>query len=223
MIGPVDRPLEASRRQALLFAGEDAELPLPEGLWRGRSFFDSTTVAAQAAAIAHAAPFRQMRVPGGGLMSVAMTNCGVAGWVADEHGYRYSHTDPLTGQRWPALPEAWRHLAHRAATAAGFVGFEPDVCLINRYASGARMGLHRDSDEADLRQPIVSFSLGASAEFLWGGLHRRDPVRRVPLHEGDALVWGGPVRLAYHGVAPLRPRGGPPERLNLTFRRALAG
>jgi alkylated DNA repair protein (DNA oxidative demethylase) len=213
--------LAADSLQLSLFDLEAPVAFLPEGLWKRPSFFDVSALADDLAAITEAAPFRHMRVPGGGLMSVAMTNCGAAGWVSDAHGYRYSPVDPTTGRPWPALPLAWRVLARQAAACAGFDDFMPDVCLINLYAPGARMGLHRDSDEADLRQPIVSLSLGASAQFLWGGLRRRDPVQRVPLNAGDVLVWGGPVRLAYHGVAPLRPQAGPAERLNLTFRRAL--
>jgi alkylated DNA repair protein (DNA oxidative demethylase) len=208
-------------QQALPFDAEAEVDALPEGLWRSHAFFDEAAVAADVARIAEAAPFRQMRVPGGGLMSVAITNCGAAGWVSDAHGYRYSRVDPQSGGPWPAMPLAWLQLARQAAARAGFADFVPDVCLINRYAPGARMGLHRDSDEADLRHPIVSLSLGASAQFLWGGLRRRDPVHRLPLQAGDVLVWGGPVRLAYHGVAPLRPQDGLSERLNLTFRRAL--
>jgi alkylated DNA repair protein (DNA oxidative demethylase) len=171
-----------------LFGAEETEAPLPQGLWRGRSFFDVARVAAEAEAIARAAPFRRMKVPGGGEMSVAMTNCGLAGWVADERGYRYSPLDPLSGQPWPGMPLAWRVLAARAAEEAGFPAFDPDVCLINRYTPGARMGLHRDSDEADLRQPIVSLSLGASAVFLWGGLRRRDPVLGGEFARADLAI-----------------------------------
>jgi alkylated DNA repair protein (DNA oxidative demethylase) len=213
----------APSEQGLLFDLEAPESILPDGLWRGRSPLGTNEVAAQVARIVQAAPWRHMTVPGGGQMSVAMTNCGAAGWVADAQGYRYSRTDPLSGRPWPALPATWRDMACRAAAEAGFAGFDPDVCLVNRYAPGARMGLHRDSDEADHEHPIVSLSLGASAVFLWGGLRRRDPVQRLGLHDGEWLVWGGAMRLAYHGVAPLRPADGRSERLNLTFRRALPG
>jgi alkylated DNA repair protein (DNA oxidative demethylase) len=167
--------------------------------------------------IAAVAPFRNMVVPGGHAMSVAMTNCGALGWITDRSGYRYTERDPLTERTWPAMPAAFRELAQRAAEAAGFGGFDPDACLVNRYAPGARMGLHQDRDEADFGQPIVSVSLGAPATFLWGGAERRDSVRRVRLLHGDVVVWGGVARLHYHGVAPLGRSG---HRFNLTFRRA---
>jgi alkylated DNA repair protein (DNA oxidative demethylase) len=223
MTGAAAERSTAPPHQRLLFESEVPETALPSGLWRGRFPLALEAVAAQIAEIVKAAPWRQMTVPGGGLMSVAMTNCGAAGWVADAQGYRYSRSDPLTDRPWPALPAAWRDMARRAAAEAGFAGFDPDVCLVNRYVPGARMGLHRDSDEADHQHPIVSLSLGASAVFLWGGLRRRDPVQRLALHKGEWLVWGGAMRLAYHGVAPLRPADGHSERLNLTFRRALPG
>ncbi len=172
-----------------------------------------------------AAPPRHMSVPGGGTMSAAMTNCGALGWVADASGYRYTACDPASGTPWPALPDAFLRLADDAARAAGFDGFLPDACLVNRYAPGARMGLHRDADEPDGRAPIVSVSLGLPATFLWGGATRRDPVVRVPLEHGDVLVFGGPSRRTYHGVAAVRegvhPRLGA-VRVNLTLRRASA-
>ena len=171
-----------------------------------------------------AAPLRHMRTPGGQRMSVAMTNCGAAGWVTDRRGYRYDLLDPLTGQPWPALPACLTDLAQRAAAAAGFASFRPDVCLINRYEPGARMSLHQDRDERDLAAPIVSVSLGLGATFLFGGLKRSDRPHRLPLAHGDVLVWGAAKRLAYHGVAPVADGQHPVVgrmRLNLTLRRAL--
>lgn len=174
------------------------------------------------AAVAREAPFRRMETPGGRAMSVAMTNCGDLGWTTDRRGYRYATADPATGRPWPAMPGAFAALARRAAATAGFAGFAPDACLVNRYEAGARMGLHQDRDEADMAQPIVSVSLGVSAVFLWAGAARRG-ARRVPLDHGDVVVWGGPARLAFHGIAPL-PAGSHPAtgdiRYNLTFRRA---
>jgi DNA oxidative demethylase len=167
-------------------------------------------------------PWRHMTVPGGGRMAVAMSNCGPLGWVADERAYRYSAVDPLSGLPWPPMPDDFSKLARSAAAQAGFKGFDPDACLINRYVAGAGLGLHRDSDEAPLDQPIVSVSLGSSATFLWGGLSRRDPLRRLPLDEGDVLVWGGASRLVYHGVVPLPASEPDALRYNLTFRRAAA-
>lgn len=178
----------------------------------------------QVQTVAASAPFRRMRVPGGGAMSAAMTNCGGAGWVSDGGGYRYSRTDPESGAPWPAMPPLFMELAAKAAELAGFPGFEPDVCLINRYEPGARMGLHQDRDERDFTQPIVSFSLGMPAVFLWGGARRRDPVERITLNSGDVVVWGGPERLFFHGIAPIAKGAHPLTgacRINLTLRKAL--
>jgi len=170
------------------------------------------------------APFRNMVTPGGFRMSVAMTNCGRVGWVSDRSGYRYDAVDPVTGLAWPTMPQAFAHLAASASTAAGFSGFETDACLINRYEPGAKMSLHQDKDEQDFEAPIVSVSLGLPAMFLFGGLKRKDRPRRIKLESGDVVVWGGPARLAYHGVAALAKGEHPltgPYRINLTFRKAL--
>lgn len=174
--------------------------------------------------IAAAAPFRHMVTPGGFRMSVAMTSCGQAGWVTDRKGYRYAADDPLTRKPWPPMPAVFLCLAARAATAAGFHGFVPDACLINRYEPGARLSLHRDEDERDLAAPVVSVSLGVPATFLFGGLDRKDRPLRIRLETGDLVVWGGRSRLAYHAVAPLAEADNPltgRNRINLTFRKAL--
>lgn len=171
-----------------------------------------------------AAPLRHMITPGGYRMSVAMTNCGAAGWVTDRSGYRYDARDPLTGKPWPAMPGIFSDLARRAATAGGFGDFEPDACLINRYEPGARLTMHQDKNERDYTAPIVSVSLGLPAVFLFGGLRRKDRPQRMRLESGDVAVWGGPTRLAYHGVAPLADGDNPLTgrcRYNLTFRTAL--
>jgi alkylated DNA repair protein (DNA oxidative demethylase) len=169
------------------------------------------------------APFRHMQTPGGHEMSVAMTNCGALGWTTDRSGYRYDGNDPLSGQPWPEMPPVFFDLATQAAEHAGFPGFSPDACLINRYEPGARMSLHQDRDERDFENPIVSVSLGLPAIFLFGGLKRSDKSDRYRLEHGDVVVWGGPSRLFFHGVAPLADGehgllGG--QRINLTFRRA---
>jgi DNA oxidative demethylase len=173
--------------------------------------------------ICRISPLRHMVTPGGWTMSVAMTNCGEAGWVTDRSGYRYDAIDPLSGQPWPAIPAVFAALAADAAAAAGFAGFVPDACLINQYRAGARLSLHQDRNERDFTAPIVSVSLGLPATFLWGGRRRADRPVRVPLLHGDVAVWGGLDRLAFHGVAPLadgiHPMTGS-VRLNLTFRRA---
>lgn len=174
-------------------------------------------------AVAVEAPFRHMVTPGGFRMSVAMTNCGDRGWVSSASGYRYAATDPLTGAPWPAMPTVMLELAREAAAAAGFANFTPDACLVNRYEPGARLTLHQDKDERDFDQPIVSVSLGVPATFLFGGLKRKDRVARVTLEHCDVVVFGGPSRLYYHGVSPLKPVQHPfagQARINLTLRRA---
>lgn len=185
-------------------AEADALPALLQGLWRE-------------------APLRHMVTPGGARMSVAMSNCGELGWISDRRGYRYEHCDPHSGRPWPPMPLQLRELARRAAAAAGFVSFEPDACLINYYAPGTRLTLHQDRDEQNLAAPVVSVSCGLPVAFLFGGLARRDPVRRVPLFHGDVVVWGDAQRLVFHGVAPLADAEHPVAgrcRINLTFRRA---
>ena len=170
------------------------------------------------------APFRHMVTPWGAVMSVAMTNCGTAGWLSDRTGYRYDRIDPDSLRPWPALPDCFRALAGDAACEAGYSGFVPDSCLINRYEPGTRLTLHQDKNERDYAHPIVSVSLGLPATFQFGGPKRSDPVRKFALLHGDAAVWGGPSRLCYHGVAELKDgdhdRLGR-QRINLTFRHAL--
>jgi alkylated DNA repair protein (DNA oxidative demethylase) len=194
-----------------------ARLELEEGavLLRGFASADAPALFAAISQVEAAAPFRRLVTPGGYTMSVAMTNCGRVGWVSDRSGYRYDPIDPDSGKPWPPLPEEFLDLAVRAAAEAGFNGYDPDACLINRYESGAKLGLHQDKDEKDAWAPIVSVSLGAPATFLWGGKRRSDPVRRMRVDEGDVVVWGGPARFVYHGVAPVKEG----VRLNLTFRK----
>jgi alkylated DNA repair protein (DNA oxidative demethylase) len=175
--------------------------------------------------IVEQAPFRHMLTPGGHQMSVAMTNCGSAGWVTDRSGYRYDSADPQSGKPWPPMPPSFRALAEQAATEAGFDGFAPDACLVNCYQPGARMSLHQDRDEGDFGAPIVSVSLGLPAIFLFGGLKRSDKTQRYRLEHGDIAVWGGPARLAFHGIAPLADGEHAVlgrQRINLTFRKARA-
>ena len=169
------------------------------------------------------APFRHLITPGGFRMSVGMTNAGPLGWVCDRRGYRYDPIDPDSGKSWPAMPDVFLELAGTAAARAGFSGFVPDACLINRYEPGTRLSLHQDRNERDFEQPIVSVSLGIPAVFLFGGMQRTDRAMRVPLAHGDVVVWGGPARLRYHGVLPLKPNHHQAFgecRINLTFRRA---
>jgi alkylated DNA repair protein (DNA oxidative demethylase) len=164
------------------------------------------------ASISKAAPFRNLETPGGRRMSVAMTNAGRLGWVSDRRGYRYQASDPQSGDPWPAMPAEFAALAREAAAAAGYHGFAPEACLINRYERGAKLSLHQDRDERNLDQPIVSVSIGVDAWFLWGGLQR-----------SDVVVWGGPARLVFHGIDTLAQGAHKltgAVRYNLTFRRA---
>jgi alkylated DNA repair protein (DNA oxidative demethylase) len=208
-----------------LGAGPGAPAELGPGASRleGFALAVAPRLVAELDAVVRDAPFRRMLTPGGLRMSVAMTNCGERGWVTDRRGYRYDPLDPESGRGWPRMPPSFRELATAAAHRGGFDGFVPDACLVNRYEPGARLTLHQDKNERDFGAPIVSVSLGLDAVFLWGGDSRKDPPARVPLVHGDVLVWGGPARLRFHGVLPLREGSHPllgRSRINLTFRKA---
>lgn len=204
---------------------EASREPLVPGAMILRNFAaaEEAPVLAALESVIAAAPFRHMITPGGFRMSVAMTNCGPLGWVSDRSGYRYSAIDPSSGLPWPHMPEPFLRLATTAAETAGFANFVPDACLINRYEPGTKLSLHQDKDEHDYDQPIVSVSLGIPAVFLFGGLKRADKPIRVQLTHGDIAVWGGPARLRYHGVLPLKEDQHSAlgrYRINLTFRKA---
>jgi alkylated DNA repair protein (DNA oxidative demethylase) len=222
-LAPEER-LERKPHECLALASlERLELCPGAVVLRGFAAPDGERLQAAVRAVAAAAPFRHMRTPGGFRMSVAMTNCGPLGWVSDPTGYRYSERDPDSHRPWPEMPDAFESLARRAAEAAGFPGFVPDACLVNRYEPGARLTLHQDKDERDFGKPIVSVSLGVPATFLFGGARRKEALTRVPLEHGDVVVWGGPARLRYHGVAPLARADhwfAGEARINLTLRRA---
>ena len=208
-----------------LFAGDsqDAEINLGPGITLLRGCADSSRLMPLIEHIAAVAPFRHLVTPGGQTMSVAMTNCGPLGWVSDRSGYRYDAQDPLTGKNWPSMPEKFRSLALRAARQGGFPQFRPDACLINRYSPGSRLTAHRDADEQNFAQPIVSVSLGLPASFAFYGLERGGKGRTVALADGDVLVWGGPSRLVYHAVRPVKAGHHHVTgsfRYNLTFRHA---
>ncbi len=212
-------------RRMDLFEENNRHIEIAEGaqLLGGFATAAAPLLLENVATIATQAPFRHLLTPGGHTMSVAMTNCGRLGWISDRKGYRYTATDPSTGKPWPAMPAAWFDLAQRAAAAGGFKRFTPDACLINRYSPGAKMSLHQDKDEKDQTAPIVSVSLGLPAVFQFGGLSRQDPVQKHRLQHGDVVVWGGPARLAYHGILPLKEGHHPltgASRINLTFRQA---
>ena len=166
------------------------------------------------------APLYRARMPRTGKpLSVRMSNCGPLGWIADESGYRYQPGHPETGRPWPPIPAAllaaWAELAPGAPP--------PEACLINVYDAAARMGLHQDRDEQDLSAPIVSLSLGDPALFRIGGPTRKAPTRSLRLESGDALTFGGPARLMFHGVDRIVPGGSTllanGGRINLTLRR----
>ena len=166
------------------------------------------------------APLVHQVTPGGKPMSVAMTSLGSLGWTTDAAGYRYEAHHPVTGQPWPDIPQVlldlWAELADPDVP--------PDACLINFYNAEAKMGLHQDRDEADLKFPVLSVSLGDTAVFRIGGVKRSDPTRSVKLASGDVCLLAGEARLFHHGVdrilagsSRLIPSGG---RINLTLRRA---
>jgi alkylated DNA repair protein (DNA oxidative demethylase) len=206
-----------------LFGGSAQPVALGTGISLLRAFGDSHRLMPLIEQVARVSPFRHLVTPGGQTMSVAMTNCGPLGWVSDRSGYRYDARDPLSGNPWPARPDAFRELALDAASRAGFPRFVPDACLVNRYSAGSRLTAHRDADEQDYAQPIVSVSLGLPASFAFYGLKRGGKGRSVSLSDGDVLVWGGPSRLVYHAVRPIKPGRHPVTgayRYNLTFRHA---
>jgi alkylated DNA repair protein (DNA oxidative demethylase) len=164
-------------------------------------------------------------VRGGHPMSIRMLCLG-RHWNALEYRYEMTRSD-IDGRAVPQLPDDLAGVARRAAHAAGFT-FDPDICIVNWYTAGSRMGMHQDKDESaeslSTGAPVVSLSIGATARFLFGGLKRRDPVETILLASGDAFVFGGPARLRYHGVTRILPDSAPAGlpfdgRLNLTFRR----
>ncbi len=215
----------ADTATAELFPGAPVESIVPGALLlRGFAGDHAPALLRAIGEIAAASPFRNMVTPGGYTMSVAMTNCGTAGWVTDRRGYRYAEIDPLAEKPWPAMPPLFTELAARAAATGGFADFAPDACLVNRYEPGARMSLHQDKDERDFTQPIVSISLGLPATFLFGGLKRSDKPKRLRLESGDIVVWGGPTRRVFHGIDPLAQGAHSltgSYRYNLTLRKAL--
>jgi len=208
-----------------LFAGPGGPEQIGPGTWllHGEVLDAAPALFAEVQRLTAAAPFRQMQTPGGYRMSVAMSNCGPLGWITDRAGYRYTATDPQSGLPWPPLPPLFLQIAGAAAEGAGYPGFVPDACLINRYEPGARMALHQDIDERDFTAPIVSVSLGLPVVFLFGGAQRSDKPARLLLSHCDVLVWGGPDRRRFHGVMPLQAGRHEllgEQRINLTFRKA---
>jgi alkylated DNA repair protein (DNA oxidative demethylase) len=198
-------------------------MKLPSGVELRHDYLDGPAQAELLESLRRAlaeAPLFRPRMPRTGRpFSVLMSNCGPLGWVSDETGYRYQATHPETGKTWPAIPE----IVLKAWAELGGYRHPPQACLINYYAADARMGLHQDKDEADFDAPVVSLSLGDAALFRVGGNSRKDPTTSFRLATGDAMVLGGPSRLAFHGIdrilpdtSRLLPEGG---RFNLTLRR----
>lgn len=195
-----------------------------EDMWLLPRYAPESALQVEISQLCQLAPLRHMVTRSGKSMSVAMTNCGSAGWVSDRGGYRYQAHDPLSGQSWPAMPDCFSELATSAAKLAGYPDFAPDACLINRYEPGSQMTAHQDRNEADFSQPIVSVSLGLPARFFVQGPERKGKSKSVDLVSGDVVVWGGRSRLYFHGVRRLKPGSHPvfnAARYNLTFRRAL--
>ena len=216
-------PVQTTMKSLFDTDGEMEALAPGAVLLRGRALAAGKDLLAAIEAIAAEAPFRHMVTPRGFEMSVAMTNCGPGGWITDRKAYRYAAADPQSGKPWPAMPAVFLALAGAAAAEAGFPHFVPDACLINRYDTGARLSPHQDRDEADYAHPIVSVSLGVPATFQFGGPKRSDPMKKVALRHGDVVVWGGPSRLAHHGVLALKSGEHPltgRRRFNLTLRKA---
>lgn len=168
--------------------------------------------------------WREIYTPGGKQMSIKITNCGEFGWYTDKKGYRYTKNDPNTNKPWVEMPAILEELAIEAAKLTGYSNFKPNCCLMNRYEIGSKLSLHQDTDEKDYTQPIVSFSFGVPANFLFGGLNRKDKVDKYLLENGDVLVFGGQDRMRFHGVEEIKsiPNTGKigDIRINLTFRKA---
>ncbi|GLU48270.1 alpha-ketoglutarate-dependent dioxygenase AlkB family protein [Nocardiopsis ansamitocini] len=170
-------------------------------------------------------PMRAARLPGGQRMSVR-TVC--VGWHWQP--YRYTRTaDDAGGARVVPFPDWLVRLGRRALTAAyddpvAASRYTPDTALINHYDDQARMGMHQDKDEK-VREPVVSLSIGDACVFRFGNTETRTkPYTDVELHSGDLFVFGGPSRLAYHGVPKTFPGTADPAtglksgRLNITMR-----
>ncbi|HTV54791.1 MAG TPA: alpha-ketoglutarate-dependent dioxygenase AlkB [Terriglobia bacterium] len=187
-------------------------------LMRGLALEQDCEFLAAVDEIVAAAPLHRTATPSGLPMQVMVTDCG------DPSAFqrRWDSDNPQNRRPWPPIPKVLREFALRAAVRAGFPRFRPDSCHINRYQAGTKLGLHQDRHERDFEQPIVSVSLGLPCVFLFGGLQRTDKARHILLEHGDVIVWGGPSRMCFHGVQPLKPGSHPltgPYRINLTFRK----
>ena len=198
-------------------------LTVAEGIVLWPQAFDPAAEAALLAEVLakiEIAPFYKPIMPGSGkAFSVEETNFGSLGWISDRDGYRYEPVHPVTRKPWPAIPRILLDLWHETTGYAA----PPECCLVNLYRGAAKMGLHQDKDEAALAGPVLSVSLGDDAVFRVGGTSRKTGTKSLKLGSGDVLTFGGPARLAYHGIdrviagtSRLIPGGG---RINLTLRR----
>lgn len=209
-----------------LFGEEDRLVQWREDLYPGATVLRRYAVArdnvmmAAVESIVAVSPWREAFTPGRLKMSVLVTGCGEYG-IANAGDYGMRTIDPVTGRAWPSMPEIFRELGIKAAAEAGFTDFLPNMVHINRYEPGAKLGMHQDRGENDTFAPIVSVSLGLPATFKMGGFERADKSVSVPLQHGDVVVWGGPSRMRFHGVLPVKPGTHPlvgDARINLTIR-----
>jgi alkylated DNA repair protein (DNA oxidative demethylase) len=187
-------------------------------LMRGLALSQDNEFFAATQEILAAAPLHHATTPSGLPMGVMVSDCG----TPEAFRRRWDPNNPEVKRLWPPMPRLLLDFAVRCAVRSGFPAFRPDSCHVNRYQSGTKLGLHQDRHECDMAQPIVSVSLGLECIFLLGGLQRTDKVKRKLLEHGDVIVWGGPSRMRFHGVLPLKPGHHPltgPYRYNLTFRK----
>jgi alkylated DNA repair protein (DNA oxidative demethylase) len=187
-------------------------------LMRGLALEQDREFLAAMADILTAAPLHPTMTPGGLPMGVMVSDCG----APEAFRRRWDPLNPEVGKMWPPIPRVLLDFALRCAVRSGFPAFRPDALHINRYQAGTKLGLHQDRHEVDMTQPIVSISLGLECVFLLGGLQRTGATKRILLEHGDVIVWGGPSRMRFHGVLPLKPGHHAltgPYRYNLTFRK----
>jgi alkylated DNA repair protein (DNA oxidative demethylase) len=187
-------------------------------LMRGLALPQDTEFFTAIQEILAAAPLHHAMTPSGLPMGVMVSDCG----TLEAFRRRWDPNNSEVKRLWPPMPRLLLDFAVRCAVRSGFPAFRPDSCHINRYQAGTKLGLHQDRHECDMTQPIVSISLGLECVFLLGGLQRTDTVKRMLLEHGDVIVWGGPSRMRFHGVLPLKPGHHPlagPYRYNLTFRK----
>jgi alkylated DNA repair protein (DNA oxidative demethylase) len=190
-------------------------------LMRGLALPEAAEYFAALETIIAAAPLHRATTPSGLPMSVMVTDCGTERALQRRWGPDLPD-DMRSAPLWPPMPHLLYDFAIRCAVRAGFPLFRPDMCHVNRYQAGTRLGLHQDRHEFDVSQPIVSLSLGLECTFLLGGFERTDATKRILLEHGDVIVWGGPSRMRFHGVLPLKPGHHPltgSYRYNLTFRK----